>query len=229
DYNYPVDPAVQKPNPDSNAYDKVPTYEVEVSHWISRSIRGTLAYESFNPNFFYDKGSTVTNRKISAEIYYQPPADIFSGKVIYSNLRDPDSSTTEIKGRDNYHTAAGIAGRTEVHYKISSLFGGAVELAANKWSGEVKYLPNRDLDNSYQYSVLTNLSYEFSHNLTLRLDYVYDKYSSRSSYAGKSASINMLGVTRKLNERLNLGVGIKHITLPDKNDNTGFLSISYNT
>lgn len=229
DYDYPVDPAIDKPNPDSNSYDKVPVTELEVSHWLIKTVRGTLAYEFFSPNFFYDKDTTAKNHKISAEVYYKPSPEGLRAKLIYALLRDPDPDTTEIKGRDNLNTPTGIATSTDVEYRSSSLLGGALEYVRDRWEAELKYLPNRDLDNSYKYSFLTGVGYRVNPELSTRLDYVYDKYSSKSIYAGESANVYMVSALYKLTPRLDLGAGYKHIDIPRGDENTGFISISYKT
>lgn len=229
DYDYPVDPAVLKPNPDSNSYDKVPVAELEVSHWFIKTVRGTLAYEYFRPDFFYDQNTLAENRKISAEIYYLLPVDYLKVKVIYANLKDPDPDKTEIKGRDNLKTPIGTAAVTDIRYQTSSLLGGALEFDWDQWSAELKYLPNRDLDNSYKYSFLTNVGYEFNPRLSTRLDYVYDKYSATSSFAGETAKVYMMSALYALNDRIDLGIGYKLIHVPRGNENTGFVSLSYKT
>lgn len=229
DYNYPVDPTVQKPNPDSNSYDRVPVVELEVSHWLTKRWRGTLAYEFFRPSFFYDKEETANNHKISTELYYLTPLEPLKAKLIYAILRDPDPDTTEIKGRDNPNTTIGTAATTEIQYRSSSLLGGALEFDRDKWSGELKYLPNRDLDNSYKYSVLADVGYQFTSALSARLDYVYDKYSSESNFSGETANVYMVSGFYKLNPKIDLGVGYKYINLPNRDENTGFLSLFYRT
>lgn len=229
DYNYPVDPAVQKPNPDSNSYDKVPSIEFEVSHWLRDDIRGSLAYEFFRPSFFYDKDSHANNHKISAEAYYITPLKYLRLKAMYAVLRDPDSGRTTIKGRGLNMPAGQVAASTNVKYQTQSLLGGGVEYLRDRWNAEVKYLPNRDLDSSYKYSVLAGLGYDFTDRITGRLDYVYDKYSSKSAYSGKTANVYLASVYYKLNPSVDLGVGYKFIDLPTKNENTGFLTATYKT
>ncbi len=229
DYDYPVDVAVLKPNPDSNSYDKVPVAELEVSHWFIKTVRGTLAYEYFRPDFFYDQDTSADNRKISAEVYYLLPMDSIRAKLIYANLKDPDPDNTEIKGRDNLKTPLGMATATDIRYQTSSLLGGALEYDKDQWRGELKYLPNRDLDNSYKYSFLTGVGYELNPRLSTRLDYVYDKYSSTSAFAGNTAKVYMMSALYSLNDRIDLGFGYKHIHIPRGNENTGFVSLSYKT
>lgn len=229
DYNYPVDPAVQKPNPDSNSYDIVPVAEFEISHWISRSLRGSLAYEYFRPSFFYDKDSTANNHKVSAELYYITPFEPLRLKLMYAVLRDPDPKKTEIKGRDNLNTALGTAAATDVVYQTQSLLGGGVEFSNSGLIAELKYLPNRDLDSSYEYSLLAGVGYEFTERITGRLDYVYDKYSSVSIYAGKTANVYLASVFYGLSPSVDIGVGYKYLNLPNRDANAAFLTISYKT
>lgn len=229
DYDYPVDPAVQKPNPDSNSYDKVPSFEVEVSHWLTGSLRSTLAYEFFRPSFFHDQDAHANNHKISAEAYYITKLEYLRLKLMYAWLRDPDPDKTEIKGRDNLNTAQGTAASTQVEYHSQSLLGFGIELLKDRWEAELKYLPNRDLDSSYSYSYLLGAGYRFTDNFRGRLDYVYDKYSSKSSYSGQTANVYLASVFYRLNPSVEAGVGVKYIDLPTKDDTAGFLTISYRT
>lgn len=228
-YNYPVDPAVQKPNPDSTSYDIVPSVELEVSHWLRDDLRGTLAYEYFRPSFFYDKSAHANNHKVSAEAYYITPLKYLRVKALYAVLRDPDSGTTEIKGRDNPNTAAGVAQSTDVRYKTESLIGGGAEVVKGKWDLEATYMPNRDLDASYSYSILAGAGYGFTDRVRGRFDLVHDEYSTKSTYSGRTADVYLASVFYKLDQATELGAGYKRILLPSKKDNAAFLTVSYKT
>lgn len=229
DYNYPVDPSVQKPNPDSNSYDTVPVVELEISHWFIRFLRGTFAYEYFRPNFFYDKDSHADNHKISTELYYITPFEPLRLKAMYAILIDPNPHKTTIKDRSLNMPVGTTAQTTNVRYQTQSLFGGGVELSIKKVSAELKYIPNRDLDSSYDYSILAELGYEFTEKISARLDYVYDKYSPESNYAGKTANVYMVSGLYKLHPRIDLGAGYKYLNLPTDNQHTGFLSLIFKT
>ena len=228
-YTYPTDSAVQRPNPDSSSYSRVPSIEGEVSHWFSRTLRGTAAFEYFRPDFFYDTSTNADNYKISTEIYYRTPLDPLTLKVMYAILRDPDPDRTEIKGRDNVHISAGVATQTSIVYRTSSLLGGGAELEAGRWEAEVLYLPNRDLDESYRYSVLTKVRYHLTEKLTGGLDYVYDTYSGASNFAHKTASVYMASGAYAVSPRLTAGAGLKHISLPGRHDTTGFVTLRFKT
>lgn len=229
EYIYPIDPLLQKPNPDSSAYYRVPGVEIEASHLFTKRLHGALIYELNMPHFFYDRDSSAVTQKASAEIYYITPLDSLRLKLIYSILRDPDPDKTEIKGKDNSKTAIGIAPATDVRYHISSLVGGSVEFAYGKWSAELKYLPNRELDHSYKYSILTKIGYELTQDLSLQFDHLYDKYSSVSNYAGQTANVYMVSGLYKLNKRIEIGAGYKHIDIPVRRQSTGFLSLTFKT
>lgn len=228
-YDYPVDPLVQAPNPDSNSYDTVPVFEAEISHWITKSFRGSFAYEYFRPTFFYDQDSTASNHKFTTEAYYITPNPAIRLKAMFAILRDPDSQSTEIKGRDNVNTTLGEAASTEVHYKTTSLLGAGVEYSKDKWNAELKYLPNRDLDDSYDYSILTGVAYDFTDRFTGRFDYVYDKYSTESNYSGETANVYLVSGSYSLTPSMDIGAGFKHLKLPASDDNAAFLTLSYRT
>jgi len=224
DYNYPTGPTLQ---PDSNAYDKVPSFEAEVSHWFSSTFRGTFAYEFFRPSFLYDKDTKANNHKISAEAYYITHVDGLKLKLMYALLKDPDPDNTTIKGRGLNMPLGTVASSTSIKYRTQSLLGAGAEYSRSNYEAEIKYLPNRDLDSSYSWSVLAGFAYAFTDKVTGRLDYVHDKYSSKSSNSGKTANVYLASVFYKLDKRTDLGFGAKHIDLPTTNDETVFVTVKY--
>lgn len=229
DYDYPVDPEVAKPNPDSSSYDKVPSFEVEIAHWITQNVRATLAYEYFKPTFFFDTDVSANNHKGSGELYWITPLEYLKLKVIVAVLRDPDPDRTTIKGRPLPNNILVLATATDVRYQTSTLIGGAVELDSGPWSAGVKYLPNRDLDSSYSYSIFSKLEYSFTDRFRGRLDHLYDKYSDESSYSRKDANVYMGSFYYELSDGTEVGFGYKHMDLPTKDDDTGFISLTYKT
>ncbi len=228
-YDYPDDPDVGRPNPDSNAYDEVPSIEFEVSHWLSKPLRATVFYEYIRPTFFHDPDSYADNHKLGADVYYITPLKYLRAKVIFALLRDPDPDETEIQGRDNPNTSGGTAAETDIAYRTTFLLGGGLEFVLNKWEAELKILPNRDLDNSYDYSLLTNVSYRFTDKIVGKLDYVYDKYSSESNFTDETAQVYMVSGSYELTKRIKIGAGYKHLDLPDRTENTGFVSLQLKT
>lgn len=228
-YSYPTDPALNKPNPDSNSYKDVPSVEVEVSHWFNRSFRGTLGYEYFRPNFFFDTSTYANNHKFSADAYYITPLQFLRLELMYALLIDPDPNATTIKGRNLNEPPGVLAPSTSIKYEAQSLVGGGIEIIKGRWSGDIKYIPNRDLDSSYDYSIFAGVGYDFTDRLAGRLDYVHDRYSSKSIYSGKTADVYLASVYYRLNPSIDLGAGYKRINLPTKDENTGFFTVSYRT
>ena len=229
DYDYPVDPIMQKPNPDANAYDTVPVVELEISHWFIKSLRGTFAYQYSRPNFFYDKSLYVDVHLISAGLYYITPFEPLRLSAKYAILRDPNPEVTTIIGRKHKMQDVTTSTSTTVHYRTQSLFGGGIELLIEDLTAEIQYIQNRDLDSSYDYSILAALDYDFTDKFSGRLDYVYDKYSSESFYAGKAANIYMVSGLYELHPRVDLGAGYKYIVLPTDKQHTVFLSLTFRT
>jgi tetratricopeptide (TPR) repeat protein len=228
-YTYPTDPLLNKPNPDSNSYKDVPSVEAEVSHWFNRSLRGTLGYEYFRPNFFFDTSTYANNHKISADAYYITPLRFLRLELMYALLIDPDPNKTTIKGRNLNEPPGVLAPSTDIKYEAQSLVGGGIDIVKDKWTGDVKYIPNRDLDSSYDYSIYAGVGYEFTDRISGRLDYVHDRYSSKSIYSGKTADVYLVSVYYRLNPSLDLGAGYKRINLPTKHENTGFFTVTYRT
>lgn len=233
DYDYPTSKVA---TPDSNSYDKVPSVEFEVQHWITRELRGNLIYEFSRPSFFHDQDSHATNHKVTGELYWLSPYENFRFKGFLALLRDPDPDTTLIKNRTclTYNpgppvTCATFATETSVDYQIQALLGGAVEYSSGPWEAEVKYIPNRDLDSSYDYSILAGVGYDFTDRLTGRVDTVYDKYSAESNFSGSTANVYLLSGFYEVTPALDMGAGYKYLDLPDRKESTGFLTLTYKT
>lgn len=229
DYDYPA--ASTQLQPDSNAYDAVPAYEVELSHWLSHRLRATLAYEFFTPSFFHDPDSTANNHKVSGELYYLTPIEGLRLKAIGAVLRDPDPDKSQVKKPDDLSTPLidESVASTNIIYQTQTFFGGAVEYAKDRWNAEIKYLPNRDLDSSYDWSIIAGFAYRITDALTGRLDYVHDKYSSESNLAGKTADVYMASAYYALNPSVDIGAGYKRIELPGEDKNAFFLTLTYRT
>lgn len=229
DYDYPS--GATQPQPDTNAYDIVPTFEAEVSHWVNPSLRATVAYEYFRPSFFHDPDSTVNNHKVSGELYYLTSVEGLRLKAIAAFLRDPDPDKSQVKRADDPSTPLvnEFVATTAITYQTQGLFGGAVEYSKDRWSAEVKYLPNRDLDSSYSWSVLAGFAYDITDRVTGRLDYVHDKYSNQSNFAGQTADVYMASAYYALSPSVDLGAGVKRIELPNQDKNAWFITFKYRT
>jgi hypothetical protein len=225
EYKYPVAAGMTAPNPDSSSYHQVPRIELEVSHFFDKDLRTTLTYELSRPNFYHDRATTISVKKLSGEVAFGVGNPKLHPKVMVGVLRDPDPNVTEIKGVDNLSTPQGVATATNVVFRTSNLVGGALKYAEDNWSFETKYLQNRDLDNSYDYSLLNTLVSRLDTESSLQLDYVYDKFSNKSNLAGQTAAVYMVSYYQQYTPSIRLGIGAKHIGVPNRGQNTGFVYI----
>jgi tetratricopeptide (TPR) repeat protein len=221
-YDYPV---ATTPVPDSNSYDKVLTLEFEVSQWLTDDLRGAVIYEYIRPNFFHDPDTSATNHKVTAEAFYKTFYEPLRLKAFFAILRDPDPDRTVIKGSPSAPAGAS----TSVEYQTQTLFGGGAEYVKGKWEAELKYIPNRDLDSSYSWSILAALGYQFTDRVRGRFDYVHDKFSSKSNFSGETADVYLGSVFYQVSQSLDLGAGLKHLSLPTEDDDTAFVTLSYKT
>jgi hypothetical protein len=226
-YDYPVNPGVLRPTPDSNAYDWVPRGELELSHRLLAPLRVGVLYQLFPANFFYDTSSWTVNQKLAGEVELQPVRPLRL-RLIGAVLRDPDPRRTEIAGRTSPVTGA-VATRTDVVYRTTSLLGGAAALDLGRASLEVQYLPNRDLDNGYAWSLLSTLDLHATPWLDVRLQEVHDEYSSVSNYPGKTAEIYMAAAVYKLSEALRLRGGFRWVDAPTRVGGTAIVGFEWRT
>ncbi len=227
-YHYPTDPTVQQPNPDSNSYQQLPRVDLEVAHWLAPGVRAALAYGFFAPTFFYDPAVRAFNHKLSAEARWLP-WDLLRLEAVFAVLRDPDPDRTLIQGRPEPGNPAALAPATSVAYRTTWLLGGAVGLQGRTWNVELRYLPNRDLDNSYRDSYLLSGAVDASEAVRLQAFYIHDVYSSSSSYSGRTADIVMGQVRWQAFHQLALGAGGKYVDAPTRRGPTLLLSAEWRT
>ncbi len=217
-YSYPVNPAVLRPQPDSNAYEWVPRGEAEASRVFSPWIRAALAYQVYAANFFYDTSSWSLNQKLSGEVELRPVRALrLTG--IAAALRDPDPNLTEIAGRTSPRTGA-VASATRVDYRVTSLAGGAAALDLGRIAVELRWLPNRDLDNSYRDSVLTTVDLRVREGASLRFQQVHDWYGAHSNYPGRTADIALGEAAFAVSPSLELRAGYRWVDAPTRRGGT---------
>lgn len=211
-YQYPTDPLVRAPNPDSSSYELVPRGELEVSHRFTRDWRAGVQYQIFPANFFWDTSSWTVNNKLSAEVEYRA-APLLRLGARTALLRDPDPARTTIKGRNG-------ATATSVSYRTTSLVGGWARLDLDRVGLALEYLPNRDLDNSYGWSLLTTLDLRVTSTVDVRLQEIHDTYSSSSNYPGKTAEILMAAAGYRVNDALRFRGGFRWVDAPSRSGGT---------
>ena len=150
-YDYPFE---INPDPDNSSYDQVPTFQIEYGNYFFDENYFNLGFEYFRPNFYWDENLRANNFKFSGSIRYWL-IEPFYGKFYLAFLHDPDPETFVInKQEENIY---------EFSYQQQFLAGGAIGLSANNLNLELKYLPNRDLDNSITHSIFTKIKYTWNH------------------------------------------------------------------
>ncbi|HKB75880.1 MAG TPA: tetratricopeptide repeat protein [Myxococcales bacterium] len=245
-YNYT---GANRPTPDSSAYDTVPRGSLEVSHWFAQRIRGGLEYQLFAPDFFYDHSKRILNHKVTGELEARLGGG-FTAAITAALLRDPDPATTLIAGRPvpgappgTVCPAAGqpnCATATNVKFRSEFLLGGSLSYQADLWGIGVKYIPNRDLDSGFDWSIISSLDLRPLEKLSFNFQWVLDRYSNSSGplFAGQNGNIWWATVRYQLTRPLALGAGVKWVANPSpadvnttstRNDPTFLLNIDYRT
>jgi hypothetical protein len=245
-YNYT---GASRPTPDSNAYDKVPRVSIETSRWFSRTVRAGIEYQLFAPNFFYDRSTRILNHKVTGELEARLGGGFTAG-ITAALLRDPDPAATQILGRPVPGAPAGTvctsagqsncATATSVSFRNEFLVGGSLSYEADTWGLGVKYIPNRDLDSGFDWSIISSLDLRPVDKLSFNFQWVFDRYSTSAgpAFAGQYGNIWWATVRYQLTRPLALGGGIKWVSNPSpadvnttstRNDPTFLLNLEYRT
>jgi hypothetical protein len=225
-YEYPAD-QTGRPNPDSNAYDWVWRGELEASHLFTEAVRGTVQYQLFPASFFHDGTSWTWNQKLSGEVEVRVlPQLRLAARA--AALRDPDPGATEIRGRPIPGTTT-LAAQTHVVYRTTSLVGGWGALDLGRAALKVEYLPNRDLDNSYDWSLLTTVDLRLLPWLDVRLQQVHDRYASVSNFPGRTGEIWMGAAGLLVADGVRLRAGYRYVDVPSRAGGTVIAGFEWRT
>jgi tetratricopeptide (TPR) repeat protein len=168
--------------PDDNAYGTVPDVQLEVGYHYRGEDYAALEWEFFTPNFYWDRGVRARNYKIGGVVRNRIAGPVY-GQVFAAILHDPDpeSFALDISTRS-------IA---SFSYAPHTLVGGALGLTDGNWAGEIKFIPDRDLDRSLAWSLIGSVQYNTG-GVTLRYDGLYDRYPASSSRQAAAAQAHML-------------------------------------
>jgi hypothetical protein len=166
------------------------------------------------------------NHKATADVEVQLGQG-FSVSAVAAVLFDPDPSQTAIKDRPvpgappGTVCAPGIpspdcATATVVVQRRELLVGGGVAWQSQLLTAGVRVIPNRDLDASYAWSVLSALELRPAERLLFDLQWILDRYSSVSgpTFAGKNGNILWARARYQLTPGLALGGGFKYVANP---------------
>ena len=211
-YNYPI---AVTPVPDANAYQHVPTVEIELSGDLTKRVQGTISYEFFRPNFFFDQSEHASNHKVSGDIEYRTVWNPLRLQLKAAALSDPDPGRTTVDKSN--HLVVPVYGK-------QFLVGGGGSLSLSRFEASLLMLPNRDLDRSTSYSFLSACTVPLRENLKLRAGHVYDNYSNESVFSGKVAQVFNAGLSWKAARWTEISFGGKVVRRPVRNDQAIYIT-----
>jgi len=219
-YDYPFYKISQ---PDDNAYDKLNSIEFEIYHSISPNYSFSLNYERFNPNFYWDPQAKASNYKIGAE-FNAKFFKILQGTIFIHRIKDPNPTKLIVDHKNKKVLA--------FDYKTDYFIGGGIELESNPFEVGLKYIPNRDLDNTLDYSYFIKAAYKINEGrlkfpLKVRMDYLYDKYNILSYMKGQASKVYMFTINAEPLKYLIINTGIKFLRRPDIKETGFFIGFVY--
>jgi hypothetical protein len=199
-----------KPVPDSSAYQYDPRIQAEVSHWFAGFLRAGLAYQLDMPNFQYDTTTWITNHKLTVEL--EPRFGGFHLWGTGAMLYDPNPNLTVVANSPSNTTLL----PTSVVYRYDFLYGAGASYEGSIWSLGARFLTNRDLDASYDWSIISRFTLQPVDRLSIDLQWIFDRYSaaSGSPYAGNFGHILWGEVGYEVLRGLVLSAGAKYVNNP---------------
>ena len=185
--------------PDDNAYTRVPDYQFEVGYYYVGENYVSLETEYYAPHFYWNNSLQAKNYKIGGTVRNWIVKPVYA-KIFAATLHDPDPTSLSFDQVTNTITGFG--------YEDLTLIGGALGFDNERVSAEVKYVPDRDLDRSLDWSVFSTLRVN-ANGLSVQYDFLYDTYSSTSVKALSASQVHMLTTTVQPADLLELKVGMK--------------------
>ena len=171
--------------PDSSAYQFDPRIQAEVSHWFTGYLRAGLGYQLDIPNFQYDPSTWFTTHKLTGELETRlrrtPP--LGHERHALRSQPEPDRCRQLAQQHD---------ARPDIHrvpLRLPLRDGVVLRGGASGASG-ARFLTNRDLDSSYDWSIISRFTLQ-PIALSFDLEWILDRYSASAGapYAGNFGSI----------------------------------------
>jgi hypothetical protein len=199
-----------KPVPDSAAYQFDPRIQAEISHWFTGSFRAGLGYQVDVPNFQYDTSTWFTTHKVTTELETRLGGLHFWGTA--AMLYDPNPNLTVVANSPGNTALL----PTSIVYRFDFLFGLGASYEGSIWSLGARFLTNRDLDASYDWSIISRFTLQPVNRLFIDLQWIFDRYSASSSapYAGSNGHIVWGEVGCEVLRGLVLSAGAKYVNNP---------------
>jgi len=198
-YEYP---ATINPNPDNSAYHQATHIQVELGYTYGIENTLSLEVEYFRPTFFWNRDLTAGNVKVGASIRATIAGHVY-GRLFASVLRNPDPDTFVMDAAS--HAALSFG------YETVSLIGAGVGYDDGRFSAEVKYVPDRDLDRSLQWSVFARARY-MSGQFGVQGDLLIDRYPETQGRTISTSRVAMLTVIAEPWQFLDMRAGVKALT-----------------
>ncbi len=199
-----------KPVPDSSAYKLDPRIQAEVSHWFTSFLRAGTSYQLDVADFQYDPSTWFTTHKITGELETRFGGLHFwgTGAVLY----DPNPNRTVV-AKSPSNTALLP---TSIVYRVDLLYGLGVSYNGSIWDVGVRYLTNRDLDSSYDWSFISRFDLQPVDRMFIDVQWIFDRYSaaSGSPYAGHYGHIVWGEVGYEVSRGFVLSAGAKYVNNP---------------
>ena len=174
-------------------------------------------------HFYWDEFTRARNHKIEGRFSCKW-FDLLETEVFFALLRDPDSAIFTVNKE--------LREVTRFDYKTRFLLGGNIQISTETFETEIKYIPNRDLDDSLSYSFFFNIEKEIINKnipfpVVIRMDYIYDKYSQYSYLSRKSSRVYMFTLMVEPFSFLRLKFGGKFLSRPQRNEFGLFIGLVY--
>ncbi len=175
-YTYPSSSQVP---PDNNAYTIVSDYQIELGYYYTTGNHISLEFEYFTPRFYWNNGLRARNYKIGASLRQWIARPVYA-KLFAAILHDPDPATLVL---------GSSSGRiTGFSYENAMLIGGAMGFDNDRVNAEVKFIPDRDLDRSLNWSLFATFAFTMN-AVKARYDFLYDRYPTTRAFAWSQVHI----------------------------------------
>lgn len=198
-YEYPV---TINPHPDATAYDHAVHVQVEGGYAYGADNSLSLEFEYFRPDFFWNKSLFANNFKVGASMRNTIAGPVY-GRLFAAVLRDPDPQTVVSDPVSGAVTSFG--------YETVGLLGAGLGYDDGSLSGEVRYVPDRDLDRSLQWSVFARIAYRFG-RYGIQADLLYDRYPASGSRGFTGSRVAMVTAMAEPWEWVEMRGGVKVLT-----------------
>lgn len=215
-YTYVYDRAATFP-PDQNAYAKVPDLQMEIGQQYGIANSVSFEVEYFRPDFYWNPDVRTGNFKASATLRQAMAGPVYV-RFLGALLRDPDPASFSTSPQGKIQS---------FRYEQLGLFGGGVGFDNGRIQVEMKYIPDRDLDRSLDWSVFGMARYEWD-RLGIRYDILYDRYRSSASVTVVSPTVHMVSLQWNADAMLQLAGGAK-VMSRTTTDLVPFIQFRYRT